>query len=89
MEIIAELEQQARGAYTGSMGYINLDGSMDLNILIRTMVLEQNHHEDQQQLNFRAGAGLVFDSIADKELQETRAKALGLLRALENGSGLK
>ena len=89
MEIIAELEQQARGAYTGSMGYINLDGSMDLNILIRTMVLEQNHHEDQQQLSFRAGAGLVFDSIADKELQETRAKAMGLLRALDNSVCLK
>ncbi|MCK5647242.1 MAG: chorismate-binding protein, partial [Gammaproteobacteria bacterium] len=40
MEIIAELEQKSRGAYTGSIGFINLDGSMDLNILIRTMVLE-------------------------------------------------
>lgn len=89
MEIIAELEQQARGAYTGSMGYINHDGSMDLNILIRTMVLEQNNNKAEQKLSFRAGAGLVFDSIADKELQETRAKALGLLRALENGIGLK
>ena len=89
MEIIAQLEQQARGAYTGSMGYINHDGSMDLNILIRTMVLEQNNNKVEQKLSFRAGAGLVFDSIADKELQETRAKALGLLRALENGMGLK
>ncbi len=89
MEIIAELEHCSRGAYTGSMGYINLDGSMDLNILIRTMVLEQSgsEHSEQgpvtQQLSFRAGAGLVFDSIAHKELQETRAKAKGLLKALE------
>ncbi|MDX2506697.1 MAG: aminodeoxychorismate synthase component I [Gammaproteobacteria bacterium] len=82
MEIIAELEQKSRGAYTGSMGYINLDGSMDLNILIRTMVLEQQEKEREQKLTFRAGAGLVFDSIAKKELQETRAKAKGLLRAL-------
>jgi len=85
MEIIAELENQPRGAYTGSMGYINLDGSMDLNILIRTMVLESSCSEqtgEQQQLNFRAGAGLVFDSIAENELQETRAKAAGLVRAL-------
>ncbi len=88
MEIIAELEQCSRGAYTGSMGYINLDGSMDLNILIRTMVLEQSGCEDSdadfasQQLSLRAGAGLVFDSIAYKELQETRAKAKGLLKAL-------
>lgn len=85
MEIIAELEQQSRGAYTGSMGYINLDGSMDLNILIRTMLLEEIPDKKQkykQALTFRAGAGLVFDSIAEKELQETRAKAKGLLRAL-------
>lgn len=81
MEIIAELEQKSRGAYTGSMGYINLDGSMDLNILIRTMVLEQEGQQEQM-LTFRAGAGLVFDSVADKELHETRAKAKGLLRAL-------
>lgn len=92
MEIIAELEQQSRGAYTGSLGYINLDGSMDLNILIRTMLLEEVPEQNQKQLSrrsckqllsFRAGAGLVFDSIADKELQETRAKAKGLLRALQ------
>lgn len=82
MEIIAELEQQSRAAYTGSMGYINCDGSMDLNILIRTMLLEDNLLSEQQTLSFRAGAGLVFDSIADKELQETRAKAKGLLNSL-------
>jgi anthranilate synthase component 1 len=91
MEIIAELENCSRGAYTGSMGYINLDGSMDLNILIRTMVLEENfsaqaqsqHPQSQKHLSFRAGAGLVYDSIADKELHETRAKAKGLLKALQ------
>ncbi len=89
MEIIAELEQCPRGAYTGSMGYINRDGSMDLNILIRTFVLQEQFAEDKastvpvgQKLSFRAGAGLVFDSIAQRELQETRAKARGLLRAL-------
>jgi anthranilate synthase component 1 len=76
MEIIAELEQTGRGAYTGSMGYINLDGSMDLNILIRTMV------KKGQQLFIRAGAGIVSDSIPEKELEETRAKARGLLLAL-------
>ena len=76
MEIIAELEQQARGAYTGSMGYINLDGSMDLNILIRSMVCHGKH------LQFRAGAGIVADSDARAELDETRAKARGLLHAV-------
>jgi len=76
MEIIAELEQQVRGAYTGSMGYINRDGSMDLNILIRSIVSRGEH------LQFRAGAGIVADSDAVAELDETRAKAKGLLRAV-------
>jgi anthranilate synthase component 1 len=76
MEIIAELEGAARGAYTGSMGYINRDGSMDLNILIRTMVLAGN------QAWLRAGAGIVADSRPLRELYETRAKARGMLRAL-------
>jgi anthranilate synthase component 1 len=74
MEILAELEQQARGAYTGSLGYINRDGSMDFNILIRTMVREG------KKITFRAGGGIVNDSVAEKELEETRAKAKGLLK---------
>ena len=77
MEIIAELEQQPRGAYTGSVGYINLDGSMDLNILIRTLV-QQN-----DIISFRAGAGIVHDSDPQHELDETRAKALGMIKALQ------
>ena len=79
MEIIAELEQEARGAYTGSMGYINRDGSMDLNILIRSMVFSGT------ELQLRAGAGIVADSVAQAELEETRAKARGLLHALGLG----
>jgi anthranilate synthase component I len=77
MEIIAELEASPRGAYTGSFGYLNRDGSMDLNILIRTMVL----HDAALQL--RAGAGIVADSEPQAELDETRAKARGLLEALK------
>lgn len=76
MQIIAELEAMPRGAYTGSLGYINRDGNMDLNILIRTFELDKN------ELRLRAGAGLVSDSIAEKELDETRTKAKGLLEAL-------
>jgi anthranilate synthase component 1 len=75
MQIIRELEQTPRGAYTGSMGYINLDGDLDLNILIRTLSLSA------QQLTFSAGAGIVVDSDPLRELAETRAKAKGLLRA--------
>lgn len=82
IEILAEMEQQARGAYTGSLGYINNDGSMDFNILIRTMV----HDKRNNSIAFRAGGGIVSDSIAKKELEETRAKAKGLLKifSLEN-----
>ena len=77
MEIISELETEARGAYTGSMGYLNHNGDMDINILIRTLTLENN------TLSFRAGAGLVSDSVAQSELEETRHKARGLLLALK------
>lgn len=76
MQIIAELEGEARGAYTGSFGYINHDGDMDLNILIRTIVVEAG------QLSFRAGAGIVADSLPEKELEETRAKAKGMRMAI-------
>ena len=77
MEIISELENEARGAYTGSMGYLNHNGDMDINILIRTITLENN------TLSFRAGAGLVADSVPQAELEETRHKARGLLLALQ------
>lgn len=76
MQIIAELEGEGRGAYTGSMGYLNHDGSMDLNILIRTIV------QRQDEIRLRAGAGIVADSEPEKELEETRAKARGLILAL-------
>ena len=77
MQIIRELEQTPRRSYTGSVGYINRDGSFDLNILIRSFLLRDH------QLSFRAGAGIVADSIAQRELEETRAKAQGLLSALD------
>lgn len=76
MEIIGELESVPRGGYTGSMGYLNRDGSCDLNILIRTFVLHG------RELSFAAGSGIVADSSPARELEETRAKAKGLLLAL-------
>lgn len=75
MQIIAEIEGVGRGAYTGALGYLNRNGDMDFNILIRTLTL----HGDSVRL--RAGAGIVVDSLAQHELEETRAKARGLLRA--------
>ncbi len=76
MQIISELEQAARGAYTGSLGYISDHGRMDFNILIRTMTLQG------RALGFRAGAGIVHDSDTERELQETRHKARGMLHAV-------
>ena len=82
MEILAEMEREPRGAYTGSVGYINRDGSMDLNILIRTLVRQGN------KISFRAGGGIVTDSKALDELDETRAKAKGLLTVFEKQTEL-
>ncbi len=76
MEIIAELEQTPRGAYTGAFGWLDRSGDLDLNILIRTLQLEGD------TVTLRAGAGIVVDSQPEAELAETRAKARGLLRAL-------
>lgn len=76
MEIIAELEGEGRGPYTGAMGYISRCGRMDTNILIRTLICED------RKVSFRAGGGIVADSLPDAELAETRAKARGLLLAL-------
>jgi anthranilate synthase component 1 len=80
MQIIAELEQCARGAYTGAVGYLGLDGQLDLNIVIRSLVRSE---QAPATLHLRAGAGIVADSNAQHELEETRAKANSVLRAFE------
>lgn len=80
MQIISELEGTGRGAYTGSLGWLNRDGDMDLNILIRTLDI------DGVVCRLRAGSGIVFDSVPARELEETRAKAKGLLRALDGAA---
>ncbi len=80
MQIIAELEDGPRGAYTGSLGYLNRDGDMDFNILIRTATVRAG------ELQFRAGAGIVADSDWQRELAETRSKARGMLRAFGAGT---
>jgi anthranilate synthase component 1 len=76
MQLLAEFERTPRDAYTGSMGYLGTDGTLDLNILIRTLLVHGS------QIEFRTGAGIVADSLPDAELAETRAKARGMLRAL-------
>jgi anthranilate synthase component 1 len=81
MQIIAELEGTGRGAYTGAFGWLNRDGDLDLNILIRSAELEADA-DGSAQLRFRTGAGIVADSDPQRELDETRAKARGLLVAI-------
>jgi anthranilate synthase component 1 len=76
MELLAGLEGEPRDAYTGSLGYLDADGTMDLNILIRTLTVRDG------VIGFRTGAGIVADSVPEAELAETRAKANGILRAL-------
>lgn len=74
IQIIDELEKSPREAYTGSLGYISNCGAMDFNILIRTMV------KKGKDISFRAGGGIVFDSIAENEVEETNHKADGMLK---------
>jgi anthranilate synthase component 1 len=77
MEIIDELEPHRRGPYAGAVGYIDYRGNMDTCIALRTMVIHDGIADIQ------AGAGIVADSIPDREYLETQNKALGLLRAVE------
>lgn len=77
MEIITELEQVARGAYCGCMGYLGFDGIMDTSILIRTMTLGKGW------IQLPVGGGIVADSVPEQEYEETWIKAEGLLRALD------
>jgi len=76
MEIIEELEPVRRGLYTGSAGYLSAAGDMDLNILIRTLVLKEG------MAFFQTGAGIVADSDPDFEFRETLHKAEAMRRAL-------
>ncbi|MFH1429349.1 MAG: anthranilate synthase component I family protein [Candidatus Margulisiibacteriota bacterium] len=77
MEIISELEPTARGAYTGSMGYVDYRGDMDLNIIIRSFIIKD------RQAYFQVGAGVVADSVPAAEYEETLHKAEALRLALE------
>jgi anthranilate synthase component 1 len=78
MEIIAELEREGRGFYSGSMGYLGRNGNMDLNILIRSMLVQG------RGFSLRTGGGIVADSVAGQEVLETRDKARGMLKAVES-----
>jgi anthranilate synthase component 1 len=77
MEIIDELEPVARGPYAGAVGYIGYSGNMDAAITIRTIVMAN------ERAYVQAGAGIVADSVPEREYLETVSKAKALVRALE------
>jgi len=77
MEIIEELEPFARGLYTGSLGFMGFNGDLDLNIIIRTILL------NKKRGYFQVGAGIVYDSNPEREYWETIYKGRALVEALQ------
>ena len=78
MEIIEELEPTRRGFYTGSLGYIDYSGNMDFNIIIRSFIEKEN------KVHFQVGAGIVYDSIPEREYKETINKGRAMILAYHN-----
>ncbi|MGN1325564.1 MAG: anthranilate synthase component I family protein [Candidatus Spyradenecus sp.] len=76
MELIHELEPEARGVYGGAVGYFSNTGNMDLAITIRTLLLKGHH------LTVQAGAGIVYDSVPEKEYEETINKASAIFQSI-------
>ena len=76
MEIIDELEPTRRSVYTGSIGYLSFSGQMDLNIVIRTILVKNDG------VYLQVGGGIVYDSDPEAEYQETLHKAKALFQAL-------
>jgi anthranilate synthase component 1 len=76
MEIIAELEQEARGSYAGAIGYLGFSGNLDTCITIRTIVFKHG------KAYVQAGAGIVWDSVPEKEYEETVNKAKAMMKSI-------
>lgn len=87
MEIIDELEPSRRGLYTGSIGYFapgkGMNRDMDLNIVIRTLVFQKGKG------SFQVGAGIVHDSVPEKEYLETLAKGEAMMQALAEATAVE
>ncbi|CAG7641113.1 anthranilate synthase component I [Paenibacillus allorhizosphaerae] len=82
MEIIAELENEARGTYAGAIGYFGFSGNMDTCITIRTIVFKNG------KAYVQAGAGIVWDSVPENEYEETRNKAKGMLKSIRTAEAV-
>lgn len=87
MQIIEELEPHRRGVYCGAIGYIGFDGNMDTNIAIRTAVYSARNQEEGE-ISFYAGGGIVADSQLEKEYAETLDKASSMLKTMQYFSRL-
>ncbi|MFT4637969.1 MAG: anthranilate synthase component 1 [Verrucomicrobiales bacterium] len=82
MQIINELEKNKRCAYSGAVGYFGFDGNLDSCIALRTCVLLDG------KAYVQSGAGVVADSVPEKEYEETQNKAMGMIRAIERAKKL-
>jgi para-aminobenzoate synthetase component I len=76
MEICSQLERQERGVYSGAIGWFGGDGSVDLSVVIRTLIIQGNKFE------FQVGGAIIADSTPENEWQETLVKAKGICLAL-------
>ena len=81
LEIIYELEPIKRGIYAGSIGYLGWNGNMDTAIAIRTCIIKES------KLNIQCGAGIVFDSVPEREWEETINKGMAIIQAYKNLCG--
>jgi len=80
MEIIEEIEPSKRGLYAGAVGYFSLQNHLDFCIAIRTFVIRND------KVSIQAGAGIVADSVPEREYEETCNKAKGLMEAYRKSS---
>jgi len=83
MQIIEEVEPESRGPYAGALGYVSLQGNMDTCILIRSIFCKDG------KARIQAGAGIVYDSVPEREYEETKSKSEALLLALQSAERRK
>ena len=81
MQLIEEYESTCRGLFSGAVGYFDPEGNFDLNVVIRSMLYDQ----DKKYLSFMTGSAITFGSVAEKEYEECLLKAKAMLRVLEQG----
>jgi anthranilate synthase component 1 len=83
MEIISEMETDRRGPYGGAVGYFDFSGNMDTAITIRTMVMKDG------VAHIQAGGGVVYDSVPEREYQETLNKARAVMQAIDHAEAME